>query len=200
MAHRKPPRPSPRVFAARLAALALVALVALGCDVASDPLAEARRSALGPEDPRVPPGEFHRPGQPCVLCHGPGGAAPEMSVGGTVFATPSEPLPVEGARVRVTDSAGEVRQATTNCVGNFFFVKEAFDPLFPLGVVVEFDDPATGEPRIAAMGSRIGRDGSCASCHRFAPPSQNNPGWVYCDFAAPEPFPELDPSCPGRIP
>src|SRR5690606_33596927 len=84
----------------------VAALAALGATACGDPVLDARIEALGGEVDGVEPGEFHRPGQPCVLCHGKyGGEEPEMSVGGTIFAIPTTPdnenevIPVEGVKV-----------------------------------------------------------------------------------------------------
>src|SRR5262249_39649565 len=52
--------------------LALVAPAGCG-----NPAVDPKIAALGPEANGVPQGEFHRSGQPCLLCHGPyGGASP----------------------------------------------------------------------------------------------------------------------------
>jgi hypothetical protein len=57
-------------------------LAAVGCD---DPVHDDAVTALGGEDPNVPIGALHRPGQPCLVCHGGSGpAALAFSVGGTV--------------------------------------------------------------------------------------------------------------------
>lgn len=176
--------------------LGLFALLPLGC---GNPAVDVRIDALGEEKSGVEPGEFHRPGQPCVLCHSTYyGAEPEMSVGGTIYATPKQDIPVAGVRVTMIDAQGDARTVTTNCIGNFFIPKESWDPLFPLHAEIEFDVPGTeGLEKRAVMATRINRDGSCAGCHEGAP-NQGSPGRVYCALdSAGYDFPEPDASCPG---
>ena len=56
----------------------------LGCNDATH---DEEVAALGAEDPAVPPGPDHRPGQPCLTCHGGiGPAKQQFSIGGTVYA------------------------------------------------------------------------------------------------------------------
>jgi hypothetical protein len=174
---------------------ALASLVASAC---GNPAVDARIEALGEEDPDVPPGEHHRPGQPCVLCHGPYyGAEPLMSIGGTVYATPSDDTPVAGAVVTLFDSQGDTRSVSTNCIGNFFITKDQWDPLFPLHAELAFEAPGSGVQKRVVMSSRISRDGSCAACHEGTP-NQGSPGWVYVAAAGSGvTFPKPDASCPG---
>jgi hypothetical protein len=127
--------------------------IALAC---GDPTHDDAVAALGPEAPGVQPGPTHRPGQPCLTCHGgsgPGNAT--FSVGGTVFETERLPLPdggappvsapLVGATVQLSDSS-ELTDAsdastsstatfttTTNGVGNFFVLASQWTPVFPLG-------------------------------------------------------------------
>jgi len=171
--------------------LALAALLA-GC---GNPVVDDEISALGDEKPGVPPSEYHRPGQPCVLCHGPyEGADPELSLAGTIYATAEEPVPIEGVRVLVTDSVGAKREKRTNCAGNFFWTAEEYIPSFPLKVEIAFQS-ASGPERRASMGSRIGRDGSCAGCH-VGERSDASPGRVFCAPSQPTPpFPVPDAAC-----
>lgn len=189
-------------------ALALgVALAACG-----NPALDDRIDALGDEVPGVEPSAFHRPGQPCVLCHGPYfGAQPELSIGGTIFATDRGRVPVEGAVVRIWDSVGDSRELTTNCIGNFFAKKEDWDPLFPLKVEVEFGLPGkeATDRRLVGMSSRIEREGSCAGCHvdnkSEVSQTQASPGRVYCVEQEQADgdgikFPALGPACPGKLP
>jgi hypothetical protein len=181
-------------------ALALVALVALSA--CSNPVVDQKVEALGPEVAGVEPSEWHRPGQPCLLCHGPyGGAEPEMAVAGTVFATPGkkgkDPVGVEDVVVTITDSFGDVVEKKTNCIGNFFITAEEWKPGFPLAAKIEYPDPAGGDGTTPAyMATRIGRDGSCAGCH-VGPPSETSPGSLYCVAADKSPFPKPGDDCPG---
>lgn len=160
------------------------------------PVEQSLIDSLGPEVDGVPEGEFHRPGQPCLACHGREvGDGPVMAVAGTIYATPTDPVPVEGVNVRITDARGETRTPRTNCAGNFFVEESDWQPVFPLSVSISC--PQVPPPK--SMGSPINRDGSCATCHA-GPASLDSPGWVYCASAMPDPPYSVDPSCPGVAP
>ena len=173
----------------------LLALL-LGCD---SPVNDERIECLGGEQPEVPPSEFHRPGQPCVTCHGEYAAdSPILAVGGTIMSTPFNPVPVQGVLVRLTDAKGTVVEKTTNCIGNFQVLADEWTPAFPLRAEIECPTGDEDKPiRRFVMGTRITRDGSCAGCH-IGPPSQNSPGWIYCaeSEASGSPY-VVDDSCPG---
>jgi hypothetical protein len=157
-------------------------LVVVAC---SDPVKGAQRSALGPEDPSVPKGEMHRPGQPCFVCHD------DFAAAGTVY---QEDLvtPFEGATVTLTDAVGSQTTATTNSAGNFIIRKSDWKPTFPIGtytdgngntvygVVVVGSDP--NNP--AQMITQIGRDLGCNSCHT-ADRTASSPGPVYITTGTP---------------
>lgn len=162
---------------------------------------DERIAALGDELPNVKPSEFHRPGQPCVLCHGEYlRENPIMSVAGTVYGFPADqnPLPVKGVTVTLTDAFGDQHSAGTNCAGNFFIKVEEWDPAFPLRAELEYPVPdSAGGTKRVVMSTRISRDGSCAGCH-VGPPNQGSPGWVTCAEANPNPpFPPQESTCPG---
>jgi hypothetical protein len=137
-------------------ALALVASIA----ACSDPVRDAQVRNLGVEFPNVPVGEYHRAGQPCVVCHGGAGpASMRFTVAGTVFAQQGAAVGVDGATVAMTDSAGSVWKATTNCVGNFFVRPGEWDPAFPILVRVFKGN------QVKTMQGAIGRERSCGYCH-----------------------------------
>src|SRR6185369_14057082 len=141
------------------------------------------------------------PGQPCLLCHGPyGGAKPEMSVAGTIFAIPDpegkKPLGVEGVKVTITDSFGDTKTKKTNCIGNFYIKADEWQPGFPLAAKIEYPTPGGSGTTPVYMSSRIGRDGSCAGCH-VGERSESSPGWVFCVDETPSPFPPPPDSCKG---
>lgn len=140
--------------------LALAALLGVspGC---SDPIQSGRIDELGKEVTGIPKGEYHRAGQPCVVCHAPNGTAPNsvFSVAGTIFAGPQVKTGVANAEVRMTDSFGTKFIAKTNCVGNFFVKPDEWDPQFPILVAV-----AKGGT-LRRMNSVIGRESSCGTCH-----------------------------------
>ncbi len=144
----------------------IVLLALLAC---SDPVTSGAINALPPENPNVPVGEYHRAGQPCVLCHNPSGpaSADDFSVAGTVFAQPQTAVGVENATVAFTDTQGTTFTTTTNCVGNFFVKKSDWDPAFPIFVRIF----KNGVSR--TMQGQIGRERSCANCHND--PVTNSP-------------------------
>jgi hypothetical protein len=166
-----------------LRTVALVFVVFAAC---ADPVNSAERTALGPEDPSVPPGELHRPGQPCLVCHD------NFSVAGTVY---NEDLvtPFEGATVTLTDASGSQWDATTNSAGNFFVRKSDWTPVFPIGTYTASDGTNVvgvsivgADPNnTAQMITKIGRDGSCCACHRPDGPSTSSPGPIYVTTGAP---------------
>ncbi len=147
----------------RLALAALAAALAAGCHY--DPAAQDVIDALGPEEGT--PSATHRPGQPCLACHSKyGGAQPAFAVAGTVYAlddTMTKIVPVKNVRVTITDSstdthASSTKKACTNSAGNFYITQENWaDITYPLAPT------AGGKP----MTSLVGRDGSCASCHKL---------------------------------
>ncbi len=168
----------------RLSTLVVVFTCAtlLSCN---DPVHDAEVTALGPEVGGVPPGPLHRPGQPCLTCHGGDGPAQSaFSVAGTVFKTADARDAIAGVVVTVLDSraspVGGVRQqATTNAAGNFFIGNANFTPVFPLHDI-RLDFPNLSAAQM--MHTRVGRDGSCGTCHFDAPGSSSahdTPGHVY---------------------
>jgi hypothetical protein len=183
----------PRVKACRAIAASLVLGALVGC---ADPVRDAYVDALGPEDPAVPQSEIHRPGQPCLLCHGPfKGVEPEMTVAGTIYAysfdandPDAEPIPVEDVIIEISDSFGNSppEPPKTNCAGNFYIEKEDWNPAFPLRVAIRYPVPGDPDGARVSMGTRISRDGSCAGCHANKPPNQGTPGWVFCTQRSPD--------------
>ncbi len=183
------------------ATLPALVLLAAGC---GNPAIDQQIAALPPEVPGVPQSEFHRPGQPCLLCHGAYvGATPEMSVAGTVFGTPVEagqdPTPVGNVTVTITDSFGVVQTKVTNCIGNFYITTDEWLPGFPLAAKIEYPSLSGTGTTPTYMNTRIGRDGSCAGCH-FGARALDTPGVVYCVDAPADPFPPPGSSCQGVPP
>lgn len=191
-----------RFFGSLMAALGVFAVALAGC---GNPVVDSRIAALGEEDPNVAASEFHRAGQPCVLCHSEyEGASPELSIGGTVFATVADQIPVNNVRVTLTDAVGETRTVPTNCVGNFHILKTEWNPQFPLQASVTYDLPSAvaGMPPVVRqnpMNSRISRDGSCATCHT-GNRTQASVGWVFCEEMQPVPPFTETVGCQGRVP
>jgi hypothetical protein len=128
--------------------------------------------ALGGEAPGVSPGPLHRPGQPCLVCHGADGPSRNTFViAGTVFAVQGQSAPAPGVQVEIEDSTGSIVSLNTNEAGNFYIPTGEWSPVMPAWV-----------PQItmaqSQMQTHIGRDGSCADCHTLNP-SSTSPGPVY---------------------
>jgi hypothetical protein len=148
--------------------LGLVALL-LGTSCL-DPVHQDAVDELGPEAKGEEPGPTHRRGQPCLTCHGgKGPGSPEFSVAGTVYAVRGGSDVAPGVTVVITDLDGRSKSVVTNRAGNFFIEKEQWDPVFPLHVRLEGGD----KPK--EMISRIGGNGSCASCHRTTGDNRHMP-------------------------
>lgn len=191
-----------RGFSAGLLGTALIGLVLSGC---GDPVPEEQIAALGPEDPAVPVGPEHRPGQPCVLCHAgkwPGDAKPALSLGGTVYlhnpvfqcedeAIAVPLMPAAGVEVHVRDSTGRQMILTTNAAGNFMLDSSNYKPKFPLWTKLVYQGVTV------PMDTKVFRDGSCASCHsKEYGPTSAGPVHLVEDSFALEQFPTLNPGCP----
>ena len=158
-------------------ALAFAALACVSsCFV--DPVHNDEVAALGDENPNVSPGPDHRPGQPCLICHGGSGPGKaQFSVAGTVYDTQGQKQPSVGTAVAMVDNNGSKFSATTNKVGNFYVDVAAWAPVNPIhGVAV------SGNGNMSIMLTHIGRDGSCAGCH-YTPVGPASPGPVYLNPA-----------------
>jgi hypothetical protein len=148
-----------------------------------DPVHDKGVDALGPETFGLRPGPTHRPGQPCLVCHGGSGpGSPEFSVAGTVYKYTDTLESLQGADVVVTDANGASRTFTTNQTGNFYVGKKDWDPVFPLHVKVNYKSLSI------EMQTHVGRDGACASCH-FDPAGPSAVGHVYL-VGDPKDFPK----------
>jgi hypothetical protein len=167
------------------AALACLGLANLGSSCNLDPVHQSAVDNLGPEDAESypPESEYHRPGEPCALCHSDKGPASSVfALGGTVFWGPDDyEARVDRAYVRILDANKTKRCFVTNCNGNFYVRKDDFSNLtFPVLVSVErTNKPGSDESTmvIRRMASHIGREASCAACHiqgvrDFASPGQ----------------------------
>jgi hypothetical protein len=146
-----------------------------------DPQHDLEVEALGPEDPKVPVGPLHRPGQPCVLCHDLGQDATVFNIAGTVYRDNTSSTPLTDADVMIVDSAGNNFTAHSNCVGNFYVGLSQFEPVWPFWVTI------SQGPNNSAMGSPVHRERSCAACH-FNPAGPRSAGQVFLtsdDFVLP---------------
>ncbi|MEJ7732392.1 MAG: hypothetical protein WKG00_24705 [Polyangiaceae bacterium] len=183
----------------RLLAPVLFGVLLAGAWGCANPVIDDKIEALGDEPlPDLEDFQFHRAGQPCVLCHGEyESEGPLMSVAGTLYQSRASKVPVENATVRIWDSFGATWETTTNCVGNFWVEKEDFDPAFPLHVEVVYQLAGAGPPKAQPMATRISRDGSCAGCHQdIASPTQFSPGRVYASPNPADAFPPISSTCP----
>lgn len=142
--------------------VALTAALALGAACANPVHADAV-AALGDEKPGVPPGQTHRPGQPCSVCHGGDGPGPDFAIGGTIYETRGVDRALKGVTVTLTDAKGETRTPVTNEVGNFYLRAEDWSPTFPLFVSLSYPGAVPKD-----MVSRIGGNIGCAYCHHGA--------------------------------
>jgi hypothetical protein len=166
-----------------LSGLAFAASAAVSCNL--DPVHRAGVNNLGDEQGDLYPteSEWHRPGEPCALCHSKAGPADSTFVlAGTIFWGPDNyERRVNNAYVRVLDANKTKKCFVTNCNGNFYVRSEDFSKItFPLLVSVErTKDPGRDESTmvIRRMTGHIGREPSCATCHilglrDFASPGQ----------------------------
>lgn len=154
----------------KLAVLALVAVTSIGCN---DPVRNDELDDLSGEAPGVPAGPLHRPGQPCLVCHGGEGPAnSQFALAGTVYQSQTEQKPLHDARVHLIDSVGNEYAVVSNCAGNFWAGAENFRPVWPVWVKLEYDGDS------AEMTSAIFRDGSCGTCHAD-PATPSQVGHVY---------------------
>jgi hypothetical protein len=199
-----------------------IASFASSCNL--DPVHRAGVNNLLEENPDLypPETEFHRPGEPCALCHSKAGPAESQFVlAGTIFWGPdSYQNRVDNAYVRVVDARGTKKCFVTNCNGNFFARPEQFPRItFPLLVSVERTvDPGKNETELKykSMAGHIGREASCAICHiqglrDFASPGQiflfsseddvkkANPKFVNCNPGPPPDY-QQQALCPEDRP
>jgi hypothetical protein len=155
--------------------LVLTSLLLVGC---VDATHNEEVQALGGETPGVPRGPLHRPGQPCLTCHGGlGPASHQFSVGGTVYAVRSASAPAVGAQVQIEDINGSVYTATTNAAGNFYIPIDTWQPTYPTQMQVSLGGLSQ------QMATHAGRNGSCAGCHT-SPQGPTSPGAVYVALSA----------------
>lgn len=129
----------------------------------TDPVRDQQIEALGSEEPGVPMGPEHRPGQPCVVCHSAGGPAEKAPfvIAGTIYENGNSQVGLAGAAVSFVDSVGGRRIADTNAAGNFYITESDWrDLAFPFKVAVQ-QGPNTKE-----MNTTVNREGSCAFCHK----------------------------------
>jgi hypothetical protein len=160
------------VFQASRAGMLLLAASFVSSFVScTDPVRDREIGRLGGEDPAVPTGPDHRPGQPCVLCHSAGGPASKspFAIAGTIFESPSPKANgAQGVQVLFIDSSSATRTYVTTASGNFFIPEgEWSDLTFPFKVGLLTKD---GKP--VPMTTTVNREGSCNFCHKPNPGSR----------------------------
>lgn len=176
-----------RSFASRLLAFGgFCALLSVGSSCNLDPVHKNNVKALGEEQAEdyPPESEYHRPGEPCALCHSTRGPADtEFVLAGTVFWGPdSYSKRVDKAYVRILDGAKGRPCFVTNCNGNFYAKKGDFNFTYPMLVSVErTNNPGHDESTltIRRMSSHIGREPSCAVCHIQGLRDYGSPGQIH---------------------
>jgi hypothetical protein len=152
-------------------------LAAVASTSCVDEVHEQEVAALGSEQGQ--PGPTHRPGQPCLVCHGGLGPAKEVfSIGGTVYETQGGGDPAVGAVILIEDILGNTCNATSNTAGNFFLTPGQCSPHYPTDPTVT---SANGSV-LQQMETHVGRDGSCADCHALAA-GPTSAGPVYLNVA-----------------
>jgi len=142
--------------------VAATAAVLAGCRY--DPVQAEKIRALPLEDAQGPRPE-HRAGQPCVDCHSTyEGASPQLAIGGTVYWQTGKGYlnGLKGIFVTIKDSTGATYKSCTNSAGNFYITKA------DLQGIDDFAFPLTVSVAGVKMNSLIGRDRSCAGCHKLA--------------------------------
>jgi hypothetical protein len=143
----------------RVATVVACAMLLADC---ADPVHDDAVAALGPEDPNVSPGPLHRPGQPCLTCHGTEGPASLVfSLGGTVVEARGQGAPAVNAYVQAEDVDGNYWTVQTNAAGNFYVETTHFEPVYPIRMTVVSEDMTVSQ----SMTTSSSRDGSCADCH-----------------------------------
>lgn len=156
-----------------------VAMMIMGVGVVTatscmDPVHSDAVAALGGETGGVRRGPEHRPGQPCMVCHGTEGpASPEWGIAGTVYETRGGTTVLGGATVVLTDAKGVEKRLRSNRGGNFYLEVKSWTPTYPMRARVE-----SGTEKIE-MQSLINGATSCATCHRGGGGSANSVPSIY---------------------
>ena len=125
--------------ARHLLSVAIAMLGASGSASCFDPVHSDAVDALGPERTGVRTGPTHRPGQPCLTCHGGHGpGSPEFSIAGTVYSARAVQEPLSGVTVMLEDATKATRSVVSNEVGNFYIAIDSWSPTFPVFVTMSW--------------------------------------------------------------
>ena len=152
----------------------------------------AAEQALGGEILGLRHGPLHRPGQPCLVCHGEQstGFRNTFELAGTVFDLPNDKLGVGGVEVVLTDGNGNDFVVKTNRTGNFFVSLDSsvssprsgrngelvIPKSFAFPLHVEIRNGST----VQKMQGLVWRNSSCADCHR-GPANDLSNGPIYLE-------------------
>lgn len=166
----------------RVRHFASFAIAVLGASASAscfDPVHSDDVNALGGEVNGVRTGPTHRPGQPCLVCHGGHGpGSPEFSIAGTVYAVRDQLDQAPGINVVLQDSTNNPpHTVVSNEVGNFYIGADSWAPVFPVSVSLQDGNGKV----LKEMNTVIGRNGGCAFCHYGA---DNEPTHVPPVFAS----------------
>jgi len=149
-----------------MAAIVFAATLSASC---FDPVHTDDVAALGGEVSGVREGPTHRPGQPCLVCHGgKGPGSPEFEIAGTIYEYRDVPSGgVEGVEVRISDSSNPPNTVTlqSNRAGNFYLEKDRASLYYPLFVELNDSRIVDVPAGVKTMVTPIGRDAACAFCH-----------------------------------
>ena len=155
-----------------MTALVFAATVSASC---FDPVHADDVAARGPEQSGVREGPTHRPGQPCLVCHGGSGpASAEFEIAGTIYELRESPsAPVADVTIVISDSSSPPKLVTltSNQAGNFYLQKDRETLYYPLHIEIDDDRIKQDHPstplggKIRSMVTPIGRNGGCAFCH-----------------------------------
>jgi hypothetical protein len=165
---------------------ALASVASVSCN---DAVHDQEVAALGP-DPG-PPGPLHRPGQPCLTCHGGSGPAKfQMGVGGTVYENQGGGNAAEGVVVQIEDIDGTLWTGgsafptlVSNAAGNFYLEADSFPAHYPTQMTVTSSDGTVSQQML----THVGRDGSCADCHTpTVGPTSAGPVYLNAGTASPD--------------
>ncbi len=184
-----PPAPATPATAAEIAAFAawVDAGTPMGtcdnADAGTNPF-DAPAQCTSMVTSQVDEGATMKPGEACIACHngstGEGLKAPNLTFGGTAYATPHEPddcnakvetgPAINTAVVEITDKNGAVISLSVNGVGNFYRKSSVGPVAMPYTAKIKYN--GVERAMVAAQ-----MTGDCNSCHTQAG-TKNAPGRI----------------------
>jgi hypothetical protein len=121
----------------------------------------------------------HNAGKSCIHsgCHGSGGDAPSLLLGGTVYSDYQGTTPAPGVQVRIVDAAGHSASTYSGPEGNFYVLSaNASGVTFP--AIVGARDGKTTRPMITTLAASMASCGQ-ATCHVPGGGPMSNTGNYY---------------------